>query len=69
MYSDYVYEEQKCQFSGLKKKHKSLTKSDVTKGVKHFSIVNCNQTRTFMSSEWEGMINYNNQWYPKGYKF
>jgi len=57
------------QFSGLRRKHKSLTKSDITNGVNHFSIVNNTQTRTFMKSEWSGMNLINNHYYPKGYVF
>ena len=69
MYNNYKDEEQKVEFSGLRKKHINLTKGDIEKGVKLFSIVNNTQTRTFMKSEWKGMELVDNKYYPKGYKF
>jgi hypothetical protein len=69
MYNNYKDEEQKVEFSGLRKKHTNLTKGDIEKGVKLFSIVNNTQTRTFMKSEWSGMNLINNHYYPKGYVF
>ena len=69
MYNDYKNKEQIVEFSGLRKKHTNLTKGDIEKGVKLFSIVNNTQTRTFMKSEWKGMDLVDNKYYPKGYKF
>jgi hypothetical protein len=69
MYSDYVESEQVVEFSGLRRKHKTLTKSDIKNGVNHFSIVNNTQKRTFMKSEWTGMNLVGNYYYPKGYVF
>ena len=69
MYTNYKYEKQKVEFSGLRKKHTNLTKGDIEKGVKLFSIVNNTQTRTFMKSEWNGTTLIDNKYYPKGYKF
>ena len=69
MYNDYKNKEQIVEFSGLRKKHTNLTKGDIEKGVKLFSIVNNTQTRTFMKSEWKGMDLIDNKYYPKGYKF
>jgi hypothetical protein len=69
MYTDYV-ENNKCtkvEFSGLKRKHKNLTRKDKENGLGHFSIVNNIQTRTFMNSEWKGMNYKNNEWYCNGY--
>ena len=37
-------------FSGLKKKHKNLTKADKNSGVEHFSMVNTTVKRTFYKS-------------------
>ncbi len=56
-----------CKFSGLKKKHKTLTYADKEKGVKHFSIVNNTQTRTFNKSNWSGFNLIDNIFYPKGF--
>jgi len=56
-----------CEFSGLKKKHKTLTYADKEKGVNHFSIVNNTQTRTFNKSDWSGFNLLQNIFYPKGY--
>ena len=69
MYTKYKEEEQKATFSGLKRKHKNLTRADVKNGVPLFSIVNNTQTRTFMKTDWKGMDLVNNKYYPKGYKF
>ena len=55
MYNNYKNKEQIVEFSGLRKKHTNLTKEDIEKGVKLFSIVNNTQTRTFMKSERKGM--------------
>ena len=55
------------EFSGLKKKHINLTRSDVENGVNHFSIVNNTQTRTFMLEEWNAMDFVEGEWFPKGY--
>lgn len=55
------------KFSSLKKKHTSLTKADIEKGVSFFSIVNNTQKRTFNKTEWAGMNFINNCFYPKGY--
>jgi hypothetical protein len=64
---DLLKEDQECDFSGLKRKHVSLTSSDKKAGLKHFSIVNCNQTRTFHSTTWTGFKRYGNEWFPRGY--
>ena len=56
-----------CEFSGLKKKHKTLTYADKEIGIKHFSIVNNEQTRTFNKSNWSGFNLIENIFYPKGY--
>jgi hypothetical protein len=64
---DLLKEDQECDFSGLKRKHVSLTSSDKKAGLKHFSIVNCNQTRTFHSTTWTGFNRYGNEWFPRGY--
>lgn len=66
LYKEELKEE--LSFTGLKKKHKTLTKSDVEQGIKNFSIVNSTQTRTFNKSDWKGMQLIDNQFYPKGYK-
>lgn len=65
LYKEELKEE--LEFSGLKKKHKTLTKSDVEIGVKHFSIVNNTQSRTFNKSSWEGMDFINGEWFPTGF--
>ncbi len=57
-----------CKFDSLQKKIK-LTKSDVEKGVGHFSVVKVTQTRTFMKTQWSGMALVDNQYFPQGYKF
>ncbi len=54
-------------FGGLKKKHLNLTKADQEKDINHFSVVNSNQTRTFMKNSWKGMNLVNGEWYPLGY--
>jgi hypothetical protein len=55
-------------FFGLKKKHKTLTKTDKENNMRHFSIVNNNQTRTFMSSTWDGFkFDGINNYFPHGY--
>jgi len=52
----------------LKKKHKTLTKADKENNMRHFSIVNNNQTRTFMSSTWDGFkFDGINNYFPHGY--
>lgn len=69
--AEYYHKDQpqQVEFKGLKKKHKNLTKGDVEKGVKHFSIVNNTQTRTFNKSAWGGMTFKNGEWFPHGYNF
>ncbi len=57
-----------CEFSGLKRKHKSLTKTDIEANMKHFSIINCTQTRTFHSKSWTGFNKIGNEYFPKGYE-
>ena len=69
MYHKYEDEEQIVEFSGLKRKHKNLTKSDINNKVDYFSIVNNSQTRTFMKNNWEGFKLVGNLYYPKGYSF
>jgi len=56
-----------CEFSGLKKKHKTLTYADKEKGVNNFSIVNNTQTRIFNKCDWSGFNLSQNIFYPKGY--
>jgi hypothetical protein len=56
-----------CEFSGLKKKHKTLTIADKEKGINHFSIINNTQTRTFNKTDWKGFNLSQNIFYPKGY--
>ena len=68
LYENYS-ECEPVKFAGLRKKNINLTKGDIDKGVKLFSIVNNSQTRTFMKSEWKGMDLIDNKYYPKGYKF
>ena len=68
LYENYS-ECEPVKFSGLRKKNINLTKGDIDKGVKLFSIVNNSQTRTFMKSEWKRMDFIDNKYYPKGYKF
>jgi hypothetical protein len=67
-----MYDESKnvnrvVEFSGLKKKHKNLTRNDKEIGVNHFSIVNNHQSRTFNKSDWAGMKLVDNNFIPKGY--
>ncbi len=69
MYSDYKEKPQVVEFSGLRRKHKNLTKSDIENKLPYFSIINNKQTRTFMKSEWGGMMFKDNKYYPKGYVF
>ena len=69
MYSNYKNEEQICEFSGLRRKHTNLTKSDIDKELPFFSIVNNSQRRTFMKNNWGGMILKNNMYFPKGFNF
>jgi hypothetical protein len=69
MYHKYKDEEQIVEFSGLKRKHKNLTKSDINNKVDYFSIVNNTQTRTFMKNNWEGFKLVENLYFPKGYSF
>jgi hypothetical protein len=65
MYSDYKEKPQVVEFSGLRRKHKNLTKSDIEKNLPYFSIINNKQTRTFMKSEWGGMIFKDNKYFQK----
>ncbi len=68
-YEMYDLEKNKpCEFSGLKRKHVSLTKSDREAGMKHFSITNCTQKRTFHSTNWTGFDRIDNEWFPRGYQ-
>ena len=69
MYHKYKEKEQVVEFSGLKRKHKNLTKSDINNKVDYFSIVNNTQTRTFMKNDWHGFNLIGNLYYPKGYLF
>jgi hypothetical protein len=69
MYSDYKEKPQVVEFSGLRRKHKNLTKSDIENKLPYFSIINNTQTRQFMKNEWGGMIFKDNKYYPKGYVF
>lgn len=69
MYDTYKDNNEPVEFSGLRRKHKNLTKKDLDNGVKHFSIVNNTQKRTFMKSDWTGMDLIDNKYYPKGYIF
>ena len=69
MYQNYQNEEQIVEFSGLRRKHKNLTKSDINNKVDYFSIVNNTQSRTFMKNSWEGFKLVGNLYYPKGYIF
>jgi hypothetical protein len=66
-YNEYNKNKIICEFSGLRKKHKNLTRQDVENGLNHFSIINNTQTRQFMKNEWSGMNLINNCYYPKGY--
>jgi uncharacterized protein YprB with RNaseH-like and TPR domain len=69
-YNYYLNEKpEEVEFSGLKRKHKNLTKEDINKNLPHFSIINNTQKRTFLKTEWKGMIFQNNKFYPKGYIF
>ncbi|NBU98141.1 MAG: sensor histidine kinase [Spirochaetia bacterium] len=54
MYENYK-DIKPVEFSGLKKKHTSLTKADIEKGVSFFSIVNNTQKRTFNKTEYSKM--------------
>ncbi len=54
------------EFDGLKRKHKSLTKDDKSKGITHFSIVNNHQKRTINKTDWQGM-NLKQQYFPHGF--
>jgi hypothetical protein len=68
MYSNYQDEDVKCEFSGLKKVHKSISKKQKDQGVEHFSIVNQTQIKTFMASEWEGFDLVDGSYVPQGYE-
>ena len=59
--------DRKCEFSGLKRVHKNITKENKEKGMNHFSIINNTQTRTFNKTCWSGMNLNNNVFYPKGH--
>ena len=65
----YNEEPTPINFDGLKKKGKTLSKQDVNNGLKHFSICNVSNTRTYNKSEWKGMTLKDNQFYPLGYEF
>jgi hypothetical protein len=68
-YEMYDKKENKpCEFSGLKRKHKSLTKSDREAGIKNFSIINCDQKRSFNKNSWTGFDQIGNEFFPKGYQ-
>ncbi len=68
-YEMYDLEKNKpCEFSGLKRKHVSLTKSDREAGLKHFSIINCDQKRSFNKNSWTGFNKIGNEYFPKGYE-
>jgi hypothetical protein len=58
------------EFESLKKKHKNLTHADEQAGIKHFSIVNTEQTRTFNASSWKGFDfdEATGEWYPRNYQ-
>jgi len=68
-YEMYDLEENEpCEFSGLKRKHVSLTKKDRESGMKHFSITNCTQSRSFNKNSWTGFNKIDNEWFPRGYE-
>jgi hypothetical protein len=69
-YDLYYEEKQKeLEFDGLQKKHKNLTHADVEAGVKHFSVINKHQKRTFNKSSWHGMAydDKTKEWFPHNY--
>ena len=68
MYEDYDKQEQKCEFSGLKKINTKVSKKNEELGINHFSIINNTQIKTFMKSEWQGFDIRDNQYYPRGYQ-
>ena len=55
-----------CQFSGLKRKHKSLTKADRENNAPNFCVVNTIVKRDFNKNPWKGMVLRDNQFCPKG---
>ena len=67
MYENYEKEEQKCEFSGLKKINTKVSKKNEELGINHFSIINNTQIKIFMKTEWQGFDIQDNQYYPKGY--
>jgi len=69
MYDNYDKVTNTVVIDSLRKKNKKLTKQDKEDGVQHFTIVNNEMERTFMKSEWNGMIYKDGEYYPKGYEF
>lgn len=67
--NDYSDKDKELTFGGLKRKHRTLTKTDIENGLNHFSIVNNTQTRTFNKTTWTGFDLINNNYYPRGYVF
>ena len=59
-----------CEFDGLKKINKRVSKKEHASGISHFSVVARSMTRTFNKTQWQGM-NFNEEdgtYYPKGYE-
>lgn len=64
----YEEEQGDVEFSGLKKKGKTLTSADKQMGRHNFCIVNNTLKRTFNKTSWKQMQFIENEWYPHGFE-